>query len=96
MKNVVVTLLSKKPSELSRFLNSYYGAKIINEEGSFKWTIFYNSPAECIGILSTMIDNIDTYQIEVLLTLNKVTTIKITDENINDLIKIFIFTNYNH
>lgn len=91
MKNVTVTLLAKKPSELGRFLNTYFQKDIIYQEGAFGWSCFYNTPAETIGIISTLIDNSEKYNIEVILNLNKVGMIKVTEKNIESIIKLFLF-----
>lgn len=92
MRNIVVTLLSEKPSEISRFLKKFYNKDIIIEEGAFKWSCFYDRPLDTINIISTLIDNSDSYKIEAMLTLNKVATIKITDDNLNELIRLFLWT----
>lgn len=93
MKDVIVTLLSQKPCELGYFLNSYYGKEIINEEGSFKWSCYYDTPCQSIELISALIDNEDTYKIETYLTLSKDVTIKVTCENIEQLIRILVCTN---
>lgn len=92
MRDVVVTLLSQKPCEISDFLKLYFSKEIIIDECAFKWSCFYNRPYETIEILSTLIDNNDKFKIETILTLNKVATIKITDENINEIVRLFLHT----
>ncbi|MBQ9279948.1 MAG: hypothetical protein IJ215_02730 [Clostridia bacterium] len=91
MKKVLVTLLAQKPSELSRFLKSYYQKEVIMEEGAFSWSCFYESPSESLNILSAIIDNAEDYQIEPLLIIDKVATLKVTNENLEDLIKLFVW-----
>lgn len=91
MKHVIVTLLAQKPSEISRFLEKYYDKEVIIEEGAFRWSCFFNSPKESISLLSTLTDNHEKYQIELLLTIDKVATLKVTEENIEDLIKLFVW-----
>lgn len=90
MKNVLVTLLAEKPCELSRFLKSYYRRNIIIDETAFKWSVFCNSPAETISIISTLMDNDDAFKITAFLTLEKAATIKVTNENIEELIRLFL------
>ena len=91
MKQVVVTLLAKKPSELSRFLKSYYEKEIIHEEGAYSWSCYFDKPKETIPLLSTLMDNDDHFQIEPILSLDKDTAIKVTNKNLEDLIKILIW-----
>lgn len=89
MKNAVVTLLAEKPCELSRFLKNFYNKDIIIDDTSFKWSCYYDSPIDTMNLLSTLMDNYEDYKIEAFLSLNKITNIKITEENINELIKFF-------
>ena len=91
MKNVVITLLAQKPEELSRFLKSYYQEEIIMEEGAFRWSCYFANLRDCMSLLATVVDNSDKFRIEPLLTLDKTTTLKITTENINDIIRLFIW-----
>ena len=91
MKKVLVTLLAKKPCELSNFLKSYYEKEIIIEEGAFSWSCFFERPSESLNILSSIIDNSDKYSIEPILTINKETTLKVNDNNFNDIVKLFIW-----
>lgn len=90
MNNIMVTLLSEKPAELSRFLKSFYNKEIITDETSFKWSCYYSSPIESIILLSVLMENNDDYKIEALISLDNSVTIKITEDNINDIIKILI------
>ena len=91
MKKVIVTLLAKKPDEIGRFLNKYYEKEIINEEGAFSWSCFFNTPSETLDILSTLIDNSEKYQIETLLVIGNVAPLKITENNLEDIIKLFVW-----
>lgn len=91
MKNVMVTLLAKKPCELSKFLNSYFNAQIINDDCSFKWSCFFERPVETINLLSTLADNNEKFNIDAMISINKDSSIHITDENINELIKVFLW-----
>lgn len=91
MKQVIVTLLAQKPSELSRFLKSYYEKEIIYEEGAYSWSCYFDKPKETLSLLSCLIDNIEEFQIESLLSLDKATTIKITPENMEDIMRLFVW-----
>lgn len=91
MKQVIVTLLAQKPSELSRFLKSYYEKEIIYEEGAYSWSCYFDKPKETVSLLSALMDNNDSFQIQPILSLDKNTTFRVTDKNIEDLIKILIW-----
>lgn len=91
MKNVMVTLLAQKPNELSRFLKSFYHKEIIHEEGAYSWSCYFESPKETLNLLSTLMDNQEDYQIELLLSLGKYAAIKVTSDNIEDIMKLFVW-----
>ena len=82
MKNVMVTLLAKKPCELSQ---------IRSEECSFKWSCFFERPIDTVNLLSTLADNNEKFNIDAIVSIDKDSTIHITDENIDELIKIFLW-----
>lgn len=89
MRNVSVTLLAQKPCELARFLNSYYNKSIINDECSFKWSCFFERPIDTVNLLSTLNDNDENFSINAIVSISKDTSICVTNENLEDLIKIF-------
>lgn len=89
MRNVSVTLLAQKPCELGRFLNSYYNKSIINDECSFKWSCFFERPIDTVNLLSTLNDNDENFSINAIVSISKDTSIRVTNENLEDLIKIF-------
>ncbi len=91
MKNVMVTLLAKKPCELSRFLNSYFNTQIISDECSFKWSCFFERPVDTINLLSTLADNKEEFNIDAIVSISKDSIIHITNENIDELIKVFLW-----
>lgn len=94
MNNVVVTLLASKPSELNRFLSSYYNRDMKIEEGAFRWSSIFQKPLDSICMLATLIDNIEDYKIEALISINHYNSIKVSEKNINDLVKILYWINH--
>lgn len=90
MKNVMVTLISQKPDELSKFLNCFYNKNIIYDNNAFKWSCFFDNTAETIDLVSTLVDNNEKFNIESIVSLNKNISIKVTQENVEALIKLFI------
>ena len=94
MNNIVVTLLAEKPCELNKFLSAYYSKNMEIEDGAFRWSCMFNRPSDSICILATLIDNIEDFKIDALISINHYDNIKVSKENINDLIKILYWMNY--
>lgn len=87
MNNIVVTLLAEKPCELNKFLSAYYCKDMNIEECAFRWSCMFKRPLDSICILATLIDNIEDFKIEALVSVNHYDNIKVSEDNINDLVK---------
>ena len=94
MYNIIVTLLAEKPRELNRFLSSYYNKDMQIEEGAFRWTSIFQKPLDSICMLATLVDNIEDYKIEALVSIKHYNSVKVTNENINELVKLLYWMNY--
>ena len=88
MNDIVVTLLAKKPDELNKFLSAYYSKNMEICENAFRWSCVYKRPLESICLLSALIDNIEDYKIEALISVNHLNNIKVSVDNINELGKL--------
>lgn len=93
MNNIVITLLAEKPCELNRFLSNYYNKDMEIDDKAFMWTTIYQKPLESICILATLIDNTEDYKIEALISINHYNSIKVSEKNINDLVKFLYWIN---
>lgn len=91
MRDVVITLLSKKPSELNQFLNTYFDEKVEVTEGAFMWSCIYQEPLASVNLISTLIDNNEKYKIEALISIEHLDSIKVSEENLDDLIRLMYF-----
>ena len=91
MKNVVITLLSQKPSELNNFLSRYFDEKIEIAEEAFMWSCIYKEPLAGVNLISTLIDNNEKFKIEALISMEHLESIKVSEENLEDLIKLMYF-----
>ena len=94
MNDIVVTLLAEKPCELNRFLSAYYCKDMNIEEGAFRWSCMFKRPLDSICILATLIDNIEDYKIEALVSVKHYDNIKVSEDNINELVKFLYWMNY--
>lgn len=94
MNDIVVTLLAEKPCELNKFLSAYYCRDMKIEESAFRWSCMFKRPLDSIYILATLIDNIEDYKIEALVSVNHYDNIKVSENNINELVKFLYWMSY--
>lgn len=94
MRDVTITLLSQKPSELNEFLNTYFDEEIDVTDEAFMWSCIYQEPLASVSLISTLIDNNEKYKIEALISIEHLDSIKVSEENIEDLIKLMYFRYY--
>lgn len=94
MNDIVVTLLAEKPCELNKFLSAYYSRNMEIGDGAFRWSCAYKRPLDSICILATLMDNIEDYKIEALVSVKHYDNIRVSEENINELVKFLYWMNY--
>ena len=94
MRNVTITLLSQKPSEINNFLNSFFDNKIDVDEKAFMWSCIYKEPLAGVNLISTLIDNNEKFKIEALISIDHLESIKVSEENLDDLIRVMYFRYY--
>lgn len=94
MRDVIITLLSEKPSELNNFLNTYFDKEINVEEGAFMWSCIYQEPLASVSLISTLIDNSEKFKIDALISIEHLESIKVSEENIENLIRYMYFRYY--
>ncbi len=89
MKKPTLNLYCKDQNELSTFLERFYNKKI---EKSIE-NITFDNPIEMIDLISAIIDNNDKYNISVWINLDEDIFIKISNSNLNDIIK-YLYERY--
>ena len=94
MRNVTITLLSQKPSELNNFLSRYFDEKVDVAEEAFMWSCIYKEPLASVNLISTLIDNNEKFKIEALISIEHLDSIKVSEDNLEDLIKLMYFRYY--
>ena len=89
MKKPTLNLYCKDQNELSTFLERFYNKKI---EKSIE-NITFDNPIEMIDLISAIIDNNDKYNISAWINLDEDIFIKISNSNLNDIIK-YLYERY--
>ncbi len=94
MRDVIITLLAEKPSELNNFLTKYFDNKVDVTDGAFMWSCIYKEPLASVNLISTLIDNNEKFKIDALVSIEHLDSIKVSEENLDDLIKLMYFRYY--
>ena len=83
---VTVNLFSEKQGEVNKFLSQLYNTNL-NIEKQKSWEKNYANPVEVADIIGIYIDNIDTYTLNMWVSLDTGIYLHVTDENGNAIIK---------
>ena len=84
--NTIVSLYSMKNGEINRFLNSFFNEDI-NLDNPLKWEKGFSNPAEMADVIGTFIDNKDSFEANMWISLDSDVFINVTEYNANDIIK---------
>lgn len=83
---VSVNLCSNKSIELEKFLSLFYDSSFsLNKDLS--WKKNYNNPIEIVEIIGTYADNLDKFEINMWVSIDKDVFINVTEKNADSLIK---------
>ena len=89
MKKPTLNLYCKDQNELSSFLERFYNKKF---EKSIE-NITFDNPIEMVDLISAIIDNNDKYNINAWINLDEDIFIKISNSNLDDIIK-YLYERY--
>ena len=83
---VTVKLKSKKKNEINRFLSRFYNTEMQIPE-TLSWKQIYNNPIEISDIIGAFIDNSDSYDLNMWISLDKDIFINISNNNGDKVIR---------
>ena len=84
-----VILFSYKYGEINTFLSKYYTTNV-GIEDSLSWQKNFSNPVDMSDLIGAYADNIDSYEITMWISLDVDIFIKITDKNLNNVIKYLL------
>ena len=87
-----VNLYSKKDKEIARFLKSYTKQQIENKN-ILEWKKEFKNPIELADIIGVFIDNNDSFDINMWVSLDKDFFINVTNNNADQIIR-YLFERY--
>lgn len=90
--NTVIKLYSEKKDEIKKFLEKYYSKNFILEN-ELIWSKEFPNPIEMAEIIGTFVENMEDFQINMWVSLDKDVFINITKSNANEFIK-YLYERY--
>lgn len=91
--SVIVNLYSKKNNEIFRFLKSYDKENIDENKSVLEWKKEFENPIEIADIIGVFIDNNESFDINMWISLDKDFFINVTDNNADQIIR-YLFERY--
>jgi hypothetical protein len=92
---ITVNLWSRKSGEIKRFLEKYYGKKVMMDEDVGQWIYVFRKSVDAVDMISAIMDNNDKFQIWIYLQVDDGDIHPVTFENHNDIIKGIFHLFYN-
>ena len=89
---VIVSLYSSKKGEINNFLSKFY-EKNLNINDSLKWEQTFANPIDSVNIIGTFIDNKETFDINMWVSLDTGFFINVTDFNSDKIIR-YLYERY--
>lgn len=91
---VTVNLVSNTQGTLKNFLNSYFQKDSRIDDDVIEWVNVFNKPLEAIDIITAALDNLQTFDLNLWISMDAGLMIEITEKNVNEIIKFMIFRFY--
>ena len=92
MTNPNLNLCSTNLNDINLFLSKFY-SRNIDEYTNKNCKLTFENPIELASILSAVIDNNDKYNIVAWINLDNDTYIKVTEDNLDEIIK-YLYERY--
>ncbi|MBR3133297.1 MAG: hypothetical protein IKG42_04460 [Clostridia bacterium] len=87
-----LNLFSINLNDINNFLSKFY-SKNITSFSNQNCKLNFENPTELVSILSAIIDNNETFKITAWLNLDNETFIKVTENNLDEIIK-YLYERY--
>lgn len=91
---LTIGLSSEIDGEIRRFLDSFYGKNIMEEEGVCRWEKVFVKPLDALDIICASIDNYENYHLETEILISEGQWYKINKNNINSVVKDMVLLFY--
>lgn len=91
--NTKVILFSSDINELNSFLSKFYNTNIELENSSLSWQKNFSNPIEMSELIAAFVDNINSFNITMWISLDQNIFIRISSSNADTVIK-YLFERY--
>jgi len=91
---ITVNLLSENEGILKSFLDTYYEKDCKIDNDVSEWINIFNKPLEAIELISSVVDNSDSFDINLKICMDAGIFVEVTQQNVNDIIKFMLFRYY--
>jgi len=91
---VTINLSSENASVLKRFLDSYFEKDSHIDDDVSAWMNVFNKPLEAIDLITSVIDNSDTFDIQLGICMDAGILVEVNHQNVNEIIKFMLFRYY--
>ena len=90
--SAIINIYSEKYNEIKKFIDNFFEDNI-NIENNLEYEIIFKNPVVASDIISAFIDNNDTFDIHMWLSLDNNIFINITEHNADKIIR-YLFERY--
>jgi hypothetical protein len=93
--SIIVDLISKNNTEIKKFLVEFFDNTLQIDDDIDEWMYTFKNPLESIDMISAYADNIEKFDFEAWICVDYGMFLKITYDNINEIIKMLFERFYN-
>lgn len=83
---MTINLFSEKVGEIDNFLSSFYDTKM-DLQSNLNWQKKYTNPVEMADLIGIFVDNLDNYNLNMWVSLDKGVYLHVTGDNGDDIIR---------
>lgn len=91
---ITVNLSSESEGIIKSFLDRYYEKDTKIDTDVSEWINVFNKPLEAIDLITSVVDNSDSFDIQLMVCMDIGILIEVTQENVNDIIRFMLFRYY--
>lgn len=91
---VTINLSSENEGVLKSFLDSYFEKDSHLDDDVSAWINVFNKPLEAIDLITSVIDNSDTFDIQLGICMDAGILVEVNQQNVNEIIKFMLFRYY--
>ena len=92
--SVMVNLKSTNEGILKNFLDSFFEKDSQIDNDVIEWINTYKEPLQAIDMITAVIDNIEKYDIQLMICMDRDYFVDVDQNNVNNIIKFMLYRFY--